>query len=208
MRQRGFPAGGEEDNLCAGGCQGCGGNQVVAGSAQQVQAVGSDGLSIGKDAADRGGAGFLGAAKGFVFQGGDASFFVAGGRVLVNGLVVGCEIVFKIVYKVYGLMENFFVFTAVHEERFRTEHFGNLGEDGRSAFGDEKVGKNTDGGIGGDARQAVGTAAFHADNQFAAGNGFALCCAGVVGQLLYQARPSAISSSESWATRNLTRSGL
>ena len=59
---KGFPAGGEEDNLCAGGCQGCGGNQVVAGSAQQVQAVGSDGLSIGKDAADRGGAGFLGAA--------------------------------------------------------------------------------------------------------------------------------------------------
>ena len=45
--------------------------------------MGSDGLSIGKDAADRGGAGFLGAAKGFVFQGGDASFFVAGGRVLV-----------------------------------------------------------------------------------------------------------------------------
>lgn len=41
--------------------------------------MGSDGLSIGKDAADRGGAGFLGAAKGFVFQGGDASFFVAGG---------------------------------------------------------------------------------------------------------------------------------
>lgn len=83
-------------------------------------------------------------------------------------------------------MENFFVFTAVHEERFRTEHFGNLGEDGRSAFGDEKVGKNADGGIGGDARQAVGTAAFHADNQFTAGDGFALCRAGVVGQLLYQ----------------------
>lgn len=113
-------------------------------------------------------------------------FLLPGGRVLVNGLVVGCEIVFKIVYEVYGLMENFFVFTAVHEERFRTEHFGNLGEDGRSAFGDEKVGKNTDGGIGGDARQAVGTAAFHADNQFAAGDGFALCRAGVVGQLLYQ----------------------
>ena len=60
---------------------------------------------------------------------------------------MGCEIVFKIVYEVYGLMENFFVFTAVHEERFRTEHFGNLGEDGRSAFGDEKVGKTPTAGL-------------------------------------------------------------
>ena len=139
-------------------------------------------LSVGKHALYRGGAGLLGAAEGFVLQGGDASFFVARRRILINALAVGGEIVFEIVDQLHGLPEQRLILAAVHEKGFRAEHFRNLGEDGGAALADEQIGKAAHRGIRRDAGQAVGAAAFHADHKLAAGDGLPLRFPGVFRQ--------------------------
>ena len=61
-----------------------GGDQVVAGAVQHVQALGGDGLAVVDDIHDRRGAAFLHAAAGLVLQRRDAALLVARARVVVE----------------------------------------------------------------------------------------------------------------------------
>ena len=92
------------------------------------------------------------------------------------------KVIFKIIDQIDGLVKQSFVFTAVHQKCFRSEHFRNFGEDRCSAAGDQTVGKSADHRIGCDAGQSVGAAAFHTDDQFACGNRFPLERSGVFGE--------------------------
>ena len=76
------------------------------------------------------------------------------------------KILFKIVYQLHRLIEQFPVLTPVHEQRFRTEHFRNFRQNRRAFFADEQIGKLSDQRICRNAGKSVASAAFHADDEF------------------------------------------
>ncbi|MMZ66000.1 hypothetical protein D1872_284520 [compost metagenome] len=79
-----------------------------------------------QDVDDRCGARFLGAAERFVLQGADAARLVAGGRVLVDRLAVGQEVLLEIVDQGDDLLEDFPVLRAGHQHFLGAEHLGHL----------------------------------------------------------------------------------
>ena len=50
----------------------------------------------------------------------------------------------------YGLLEQFLGAATVHQDGFRTEHFGNLRQYGSTALCNQEVGEHTQQRIGGD----------------------------------------------------------
>ena len=92
------------------------------------------------------------------------------------------KVIFKIVDQIDGPVEQSFVFTAVHQQCFRSEHFRDFGEDRCPSAGDQTVGKSTHHRICRDAGQSVGAAAFHTDDQLACRNRFPLKRSGIFGE--------------------------
>ncbi len=64
------------------------------------------------------------------------------------------------------LVEGGLVLAAVHEDGLGTEHLGDLGQDGRTALGDDPVGEHAQERVRRDAAEAVGAAALEADAEF------------------------------------------
>ena len=94
------------------------------------------------------------------------------------------EVFLEAVDHVLSLAEHFLVDAAVHQEALGTEHLRHLGQHGGTAALAHHVGEATDGGVGGDAGQAVGAAALHAHHQVGHGDGLTLELTGVGCQLL------------------------
>ena len=82
------------------------------------------------------------------------------------------EIFLEVVDEADGLLEHLFRDGTAHEDGLSTKHLGYLGKDGCAALLlAEPVGEGSQKGIGGDARESVGTAALEAYTQFADGYG-------------------------------------
>ena len=81
---RGAAAGGEEDQMGAGGGERGRRDPVVARAGDQGEAALLPALAVADDVHDRHGAGLADAAERLLLQGGDAAFAVAGRRVLVD----------------------------------------------------------------------------------------------------------------------------
>ena len=79
-RPNGVPRPVLNSTMCAPRSQCRGGDQVVAGAVQHVQALGGDGLAVVDDIHDRRGATLLHAAAGLVLQRRDAALLVARAR--------------------------------------------------------------------------------------------------------------------------------
>ncbi len=169
----------------AGGRQSGSCHQVVARGAKEVETLMGYGLTVGQHTLYRCSTGLLGAAQGLVLQRGNTALLVSWGRILVYGLAVALEVFLEIIDEGHRLIEEGLIFTAVHEQGLRTEHFRYLREDGGAAHGDESVGEAADSGVCGDAGESVGAAALHADHQLAAADGLPLCLARVFCQLLH-----------------------
>lgn len=127
------------------------------------------------------------AAAALVFQRGDAALLVARRGVVVDDLIVADEVLLEAVDHLLRLDEDVVVDAAVHQEALGTEHFRHLGQDGGTAALAQHIGEAADGGVGGDAGQAVRTAALHAHDQPAHRDGLALELTGVSRQLLQDA---------------------
>ena len=168
----------------AGCCHGRGGDQVIAGAVEHIQPLGHHRVAVADDVHDGGGAAFLDTAAALVLQGGDAALLVARGGVVVNHLVVADEVLFEAVDHLLRLDEDVVVDAAIHQEALGTEHLGHLGQDGGAAALAHHIGEAADGGVGGDAGQAIRAAALHADHQLTDGNGLALELTGISSQLL------------------------
>ena len=93
------------------------------------------------------------------------------------------EVILKAVDHVLGLDEHFLIDAAVHQEALGTEHLGYLGQHGGTAAGAQHIAEAADGGVGGDAGQAVRAAALHADHQLAHRDRLTLELTGVSSQL-------------------------
>ena len=183
-RERSAAAGGEQDQVCACGGHGRGRNQIVAGAVQHVQALGDNGITVADHVHDGGGAALLDAAAALVFQRGDTALFVARRGVIVDHLVVADEVILEAVDHVLSLDKNIMVDAAIHQEALGTEHLGYLGQHGGTAALAHHVGKAADGGVGGDAGQAVRAAALHAHHQIGHGDRLTLELPGIGSQLL------------------------
>ena len=85
-----------------------------------------------------------------------------------------------------GLFKHAAVDAAVHQKALGAEHLGHLGQDGGAAPLAQHIREAADGGVGGDAGQAVRTAALHAHHQLGHGDGLPLELAGVFGQFFQQ----------------------
>lgn len=184
--ERSAASGREQDDVCTG-CRQCGGRyQIVARGAEQVQTVLLDALAVGQYVNYQSAAGLLRAAEGLVLQGGDAALLVAGGRVLVYGLIVTLEVVLEIVDEINGVLEYLLVLAAVHEYRLSAEHLRHFGQNSRAALGDEQVGERSDRRVSGYAGQTVRAAALHAYDQLAAAYRLSAEAVRVLDELLYQ----------------------
>ena len=170
--------------MCTGGSQRGGGNQVVAGAVQHVQALGHDRFTVADDVHDGGGAALLHAATGLVLQRRDAALLVARAGVIIDDLVVADEILLEAVDHLDSLLKDFLVLAAIHQETLGTKHFRHLGQHGGAAAGAQHIAETANRRVGGDAGQAVRAAALHADDQLAGGDRLALELSGVGGKLL------------------------
>ena len=160
------------------------GDQIVAGAVEHIQALGHHGVAVADDVHNGGGAALLHAAAALILQRGDAAGLVARRGIIVHHLVVADEVILEAVDHVLGLDEHFLIDAAVHQETLCTEHLGHLGQHGRAATLTHHVGEAADGGVGGDAGQAVRAAALHAHHQLRHGDGLALKLPGIGSQLL------------------------
>ena len=160
-----------------------GGDQVVAGAVQHVQALGGDGLAVVDDIHDRRGAALLHAAAGLVLQRRNAALLVARARVVVDDLIVADEVLFEAVDHPDGLLKDLLVLAAVHQEALGTEHLGHLGQHSGAAAGAQHIAEAANRRVGGDAGQTVRAAALHADDQLAGRDRLTLKLRGVGGQL-------------------------
>jgi len=70
--------GGEEYDMATAGGEGRRGYEVVAGGGEQVETIGREAVAILHNTADGCLAALLGAAEGFILEGGDAAGLVAG----------------------------------------------------------------------------------------------------------------------------------
>ena len=73
-----------------------------------------------------------------------------------------------------GAVEDGARAAALHQERFRAEHLGNLGEDSGTAARDEPVAEAAHERVGREAGEAVGAAALEPHDQFRGRHGHAL----------------------------------
>ena len=173
----------EQHHVCARSSQRCGGDQVVAGAVQHVQALGGNGLAVVDDIHDRRGAALLHAAAGLVLQRRDAALLVARARVVVDDLIVADEVLFEAVDHPDGLLKDLLVLATVHQEALGTEHLGHLGQHGGAAAGAQHIAEAANRRVGGDAGQTVRAAALHADDQLTGRDRLTLKLRGVGGQL-------------------------
>ena len=165
--------GGEKNELRAGGGERGGRDQVVARRAQQVQAGDRDALRVAEDALHGGRAGLLCAAESLVLESRDAARLVARRGVLVHRHMAALKIALEVVDQAHGLSKQLFGAAAGHEDGLRAEHLRDLGQDGASAHRGQQVGEHADGGVRGDAGQAVRAAALEAHDQLVRRTGHA-----------------------------------
>ena len=119
-------------------------NQIIAGCAEKIQTFFLHRLAVGEDSAYRSASGFLGTSHGFVFQSGDAAFFVSRGRIFINGLIMTLEIILEIIDETYGFFKHFFICTAIHKQSFCTEHFRNFCENRSASLGNDERSRKLD----------------------------------------------------------------
>ena len=131
-------------------------------------------------------AALLGTSQSLVFQCGDAAGFVARRRIFTYRFAVREEVFFEVVYQFHRFFKQLFVTAAVHQDCFRTEHFGYFRQYARTALRNEEVGEHTQQRVGRDAREAVGTAAFQAYAQLAQRHIHALVLAGFLVEFAQQ----------------------
>ena len=147
--------------------QGGGGNQVVSRSGKQVQAFYFQAFAIRKYTFHIAFAALLGASQSLVFQCGDTTCLVARRRILTYRFAVREEVFFEVVYQFHRFFKQLFVTAAVHQDCFRTEHFGYFRQYTRTALCNEEVGEHAQQRISRNAGESVGTAAFQTYTQFA-----------------------------------------
>ena len=135
--------------MTAAGGKGRGGHQIIARRREQVQTVALQTVAVFHDATDRGLAALLGTTESLVLKGGYATSLVAWTRILTDRLAVGKKILFEVVDHGNRLVEEFLRTTAVHQDRFCSEHLGYLCQDGCSALCHEPVRELSNEGIGG-----------------------------------------------------------
>ena len=84
------------------------------------------------------------------------------------------EIFFEVVDQIHGLFKQLFICTTIHQLGLGAKHLRNLGQNSSPSFRNQQVGKGTDCRIGCNTGQTIRAAAFHADDQLAAADRFAV----------------------------------
>ena len=145
-----------------------------------------DALTIRQHVAHGGETALLRAAQRLVFQRGNAARLVAGGRILVNRLVMLLKIALEVVNQLNRLVEQLRRVAAIHQDGFRAEHFRHFGQNRRAAHAAQQVGEAADDRVRRDAGEAVRTAALQPNHKFAGRAGDALLTAHVVREFTQQ----------------------
>ena len=119
----------------AGGCEGRGGDAIVAGGLDQTKAAQPlfYRLSVARDLFNGRLAALLDAAQRLLLEGGDAAVLVARRGILVDGLVVAAEVVFELVNHTDGSGMRGGLITAIEERSLGTKHLRHFGEHDRAA---------------------------------------------------------------------------
>ena len=100
-----------------------------------------------------------------------------------------CEIILEIIYKRNRLIKNFFIYTSVHQNRFRTEHFRYFRKHRTSALAYKLIGKSSYKRICGKSRKAVTAAALQTDNKLRHITFFTFLIFRIFGKLAYKTQP-------------------
>ena len=161
----GAEASGEEDKIRACADLSGDGLDIVAGRAEQGESAGGGVLGIIEDIGNGSGAGFARGSGGLDGVGEQAVADVARGWIHLEAGVYGACAGLVGAHEGDEALGGFRTFAAVDEVLFDAAQFGKFGEDGASAEGDEEVRDLADGGVGGDAAEAVRAAAFEADGE-------------------------------------------
>jgi len=96
------------------------------------------------------------------------------------------EVVAEVVHQIDGVVVGAGVGGAIKQHLLSAKHLWNFGQDSGSTDGGQFVGDPANQGVGGNAGESIGSAALHADDQFAGGDGGALELAGVLGEFADQ----------------------
>ncbi len=158
-------AGGKENNVSAGADLRADAFDVAAGSALEIQAGLGGVLGIVECAGDGRGAAFLGGAGGLHGVGKQAVADVSRRRVHLEAGVDGFGAGGVVAHELHKFVGDFLPSAALDELLLDTTELWEFGEDAAAAEGGQKIGGMADGGIGGNAGEAVGAAALEAEAQ-------------------------------------------
>ena len=100
-----------------------------------------------------------------------------------------CEIILEIIYKRNRLIKNFFIYTSVHQNHFRTEHFRHFRKYCTSTLAYKFIGKSSYKRICGKSGKAVTAAALQTDNKLRHVTFFAFLFFRIFGKLTYKTQP-------------------
>ena len=163
-------AGGEADDVAAAGHEAGDAGGVEAGGVHDDEPLGGDRLGVLVDLGHRGGAGFGDRAEGLFGDGGEATFLVADGGIVVELHAVEAGVPDPPFDPLDELVRDGRRAGSPREQVLGSVDFRRFRQDRRAASGNEHVRRNAESRIAGDAAVAVGAAAVGAEDDLAGGN--------------------------------------